>query len=506
MGFRQPRDLDAIAREYGLSHVSFDRDLLAAEISASPTNLQHLAASVTSDKRLRYVEPVVEETFMHRRNDPLTYTIDAATGVPYEWWFASIGLDRALNLSVGSPSIVVGVIDSGLSPGPDLQGKIAATYYDTSLTNNALDSVGHGTFVSTIIAAKNDDGSGLAGACGACRIVMVKATPDGSDSISSFASASAIRFVADQGIRVLNLSYAGPCTQVEFDALRYAIEQKGVLVVAASGNEDAGAVDCPAAALQPNNGAPSAGLAVGASDYNGNRASFSNFGLNLSLVAPGTYDSTNCTPRGIFSALPASNLFGCYQFNDPVTGGHYGYANGTSFSSPIVAGTAALMLAARPDLNYSQAAAILKQSPSQGQWTVDRGWGVLNAARALEIATGRSSADPPTGGTGPPVADSQQPVARALAGTYRPGAVTHLSFRLRDNSGQARVIDMIYNAKSQKLGQVRSGFTQGATGAVFYLTWRAPRSATGTLEHCVVAWDRAGNSSNESCARLRRKP
>ena len=511
MGVRNADELADIARDYGLDEVTYDAGLHAAEIKAPATALQHLASSVTSDQRLRYVEPPIEVHLDHERNDPDPYMVDPGTGVPYQWWFTQIGVDRALNLSSGNPSMLVGVVDSGIVAVPDLAGKVAESWYDQGLTSDAVDRAGHGTFVGSIIAANNDDGMGIAGSCGSCRIVAVKAFPDGSESTTDLALANGIRFISGRGIRVLNLSNGSPAicgSHVEYDAISYAIQQ-GILVVASSGNDGAGAVSCPAAWLQPSGGGPSAGLAVGASDHAGNRATFSNYGANLSLVAPGTYNSAPCEPDGIFAAIPSASvsLLCSNYYSDETTGALYTYSNGTSFSAPMVAGVAALLWAIRPDLGAAQIADLLKRSASIGQWTPDRGWGVLDAARALELATGRSSADPPPAAPpegGPPATDSMQPTARALAGTYRPGAISRLSFRLRDNSGEARVYDTIYNAKSRKLGQVRSAFTKGANGVVFYVTWRAPRSAAGTLEHCVVAWDRAGNSSNESCARLRR--
>jgi len=85
----------------------------------------------------------------------------------------------------------------------------------------------------------------------------------------------------------------------------------------------------------------------------------------------------------------------CYPIFNGEGGGRYAYVGGTSFSAPEVVGVAALVWAARPDLRNWEVAEIIKQSAHRDapRWTPEAGWGVLDAAAALELATGRSSAD-----------------------------------------------------------------------------------------------------------------
>jgi subtilisin family serine protease len=385
-----------VAARYGLQLVSADTRIHAAKLVGEGDRLRALALAVGTDASLRYVERdrVVEPA--HRRDDPATSDVDSATGVPHEWQFAQVGLDRALNLTRGSADILVGVVDTGISPVRDLGGKIAKSWYFTDEATDSADTEGHGTFVSSIIAGDNDDGFGLAGFCGACRIDMFKSveTTDYSLSLS-------IRRLVDDGVHIINLSLGrqGTPSSILADALNYAAAS-GVLVVASSGNEHAAQVSTPASWVQPANGAQSYGLAVGASDLTGARAPFSNWGTHLSLLAPGSFN-TSCSV-GIWSALPPvatdfDSPRACARtFTDAASGQRYGYASGTSFSAPEVAGVAALVWAARPELKNYEVADIIKQSatrPAGSGWTADRGWGVLNAARALELATGQSSAD-----------------------------------------------------------------------------------------------------------------
>ncbi len=382
----------ALARSLGLRVLRWLPKLRLVEASGSPAALEALARA--ADARIRYVEPVTRAEPAHVRNDPLTYQIDPATGVPYEWQFQSIGADRALNLTHGDPTILVGVVDSGIADAPDLRGKIAERFWDTSVDTSAGDTLGHGTFVSSIIAARNDDGFGLAGFCGACRLAVYKAAP-----LTDFEIAAGIQTLTDAHVRIINLSIvARNVSQAVIDALNYAIAA-GVLVVAASGNEGASAVDFPASFLQPPNGTPAAGLAVGASDRSGARASFSNAGAQLSLVAPGTFD-TSCD-HGILGAVPLvatdfQDSNSCAVTMTNPNDAQYAYASGTSFAVPEVSGVAALVWALQPSLTSVQVANILEQSatrPAGSGWSSTVGWGVLNARAAVESVAGKTSAD-----------------------------------------------------------------------------------------------------------------
>jgi subtilisin family serine protease len=385
-----------VALRYRLELVAADARIRAAKLTGDRDHVLALARAAGRDTALRYVEQDRSVELAHRRDDPATTQVDPATGVPFEWTFAQVGLDHALNLSRGNADVLVGVVDSGVTAVPDLTGKIAGSWYFRNEATDATDTEGHGTFVSSIIAGNNDDRFGLAGFCGSCRLDVFKSV-----YTTDFTLAISVRRLVDDHVHIINLSLGreGSPSYVLADALSYAIAS-GVLVVASSGNDNAAAVATPAEYLQPANGASSYGLAVGASDATGARAWFSNWGSHLSLLAPGTYNAS-CSV-GIWAALPpVSNEFdspgACARtFADGGVGSRYAYASGTSFSAPEVAGVAALVWAARPELKNYEVANILKQSatrPAGTGWQPDRGWGVLNAARALELATGRSSAD-----------------------------------------------------------------------------------------------------------------
>jgi subtilisin family serine protease len=391
VGLSSPADAGALLRDYGVRGIFLDRALQAMQVEGTAERLRALARRVGNDTRLRYVEPLKRSTFMHRRNDWALNTTDSATGRPYEWTFTHVGLDKAFNLGAGSPLILVGIVDSGADAVPDLKGKVAQTLSATGAASG--DPIGHGTFVSSIIAANNDDGIGMAGFCGACRLMVFRL-----DESDDYSIATGIRRLVDEHVRIINLSLGGyDYSTLLADAVSYAVSH-GVLLVAATGNDGVPEVTYPAALLQAENGAPSSGLSVGASDGRGVRASFSNFGSRLSLLAPGAL-SEDCH-FGVLGAVPATpGVFDgdCAQpFTDAATGARYAYSQGTSFSAPEVAGIAALVWAAKPSLKSSEVVSVLEQSatrPVGTGWTPESGWGVVNAARALEFVTGRSSAD-----------------------------------------------------------------------------------------------------------------
>ena len=250
-----------------------------------------------------------------------------------------------------------------------------------------LDREGHGTFVSALAAGSVTNGDGIAGFGGDAQLLMVKAV--GADgSFSDVDEAAAIVYAVDHGAKIINLSLGGVGTSaLETRAIEYAAS-RNVLLVAAAGNEyeDGNPVEYPAAALQPvgSKGQGGFGLAVAASTMTGKRASFSNTGTQISLAAPG---------ENVFGAIAAGSSRE-YWPRYPLPGatdGLYGWSSGTSFSTPEVAGAAALVWAANPALTAQQVAGILKATASgRGKWSPQLGYGVIDVAAAVASARGQS--------------------------------------------------------------------------------------------------------------------
>ena len=312
----------------------------------------------------------------------------AAAGRPaYQWQYAATRHDAVpawvLRAAAG---VTIAVVDTGADlAAPDLAAKAPAAYDVRTGSADVADVHGHGTFVASLAAGSVANGEGIAGAGGDARLLVVRAATS-RNTLTDVDAAAAIVHAVDRGARIVNLSFGGAGrSAVERRAVEYAVA-RGALIVAAAGNEhDRGnAVQYPAALLQPvgSNGTGGAGLAVAASTAAGTRAWFSNTGSYVSLAAPGD------EVFGALSSLSSPRLFPRVPLPGS-TAGVYGYGSGTSYAAPQVAGAAALVWAANPQLTAPEVAAILKETARGGdRWTPGLGWGVVDAAAAVARAAG----------------------------------------------------------------------------------------------------------------------
>ena len=399
LGLESMDDLAEISSAYGFGDVRPISELRAAEVSVAGAQLHKLLANAPSDERIRYVSPLgPRRRTMSMPNDPFLSKIDETTNLPYQWPFIKTHVDRALDYTKGDPSITVGVIDTGVANVPDLAGKIDGIweFHDGVPTqvplNEGNDEMGHGTAVASLIAANVDDHFGMAGFGGAAHVIAFRA----GYGMFFFDNQIAIALtkLVSLGVRVVNLSVGGmtPSEPILVDAIHKAAAA-GVLIVAATGNSSSSRIAWPAADLQPAGGGRGYGLAVGATTAQGDRADFSNYGDKVSVVAPGTFTG-GCS--GVLAALPSASIFDetCLRTWSAEGGARYVNIPGTSFSAPQVAGVAALVLAARPDLTNYQVAAIIKQSAHRAAgtgWTPELGCGELDAGAALELAISYSA-------------------------------------------------------------------------------------------------------------------
>jgi subtilisin family serine protease len=281
-------------------------------------------------------------------------------------------------------ALTIAVVDTGADlSAPDLAAK-APRAHSVVEGVDASDQDGHGTFVAALAGASSTDRTGIAGFGGDARLLIVRAVSS-SGVATDEQEAAAIRYAVDEGAKIVNISLTGSATSAaEQAAVAYAAS-RGVLLVAAAGNdfERGNPVEYPAALLQPagSRGVGGVGLVVGASDRFGRRASFSNTGPSLSLVAPGV---------DVVSAVPASSSRRDYPRVRlrGTRSGAYAMASGTSFAAPEVAGAAALVWAANPRLGARGVADLLKQTASRRArgWRPQLGWGVLDVAAAVRAA------------------------------------------------------------------------------------------------------------------------
>lgn len=316
-------------------------------------NAQRVAAQLAASPAVAYAEPNYRRTAQRTPNDKV---------LGQQWALRNMQALEAWDITTGG-EVVVAVLDTGVDAGhPDLSGKVLPGYNVFRNNGDADDDNGHGTAVAGLIAANTDNGTGIAGLCWGCRILPVKVL-SGNGSGNDASVSAGIRWAADNGARVINLSLGGSGeSRTLGEAVDYAIS-KGITVVAASGNEreQGNPVSYPAA--YPNV------LAVGATGNSDTVTGFSNTGDYIDIAAPGV---------GLWTTLPE---------------GQYGPPNGTSFSSPYAAGAAALVLTLRPDLGWYDVGCILQASADDkgvAGKDPEYGWGRLNVLRAVQLAPGYS--------------------------------------------------------------------------------------------------------------------
>lgn len=327
--------------------------------------------------------------------------IQVTSNDPYltnQWYLGRIKAFDAWDMTFGNPCISIGVLDSGTDWGHDDLGLGGDIYQNIWLnpgedvwtnpnnpstgngidddsdglidnwkgwnyanaTNDVRTTNSHGTQVAGIIAAKTNNGVGIAGIAGGNNEQGVKILPIciGVTNPNASIMDDAILHAVDKGVRVIQISAGVGSTNAIIDAIQYATDN-GVIVVCAAGNGNT-TVDFPA-----NNANT---ISVGATNKNDQKASFSNYGSNLDLAAPGV---------DIYSTIISNQ---------------YAYADGTSFSAPMVSATVGLILSIDPSLSPNQIRNILTSTAEKvGGYTYvggrcdEIGYGRLNTRAAVQV-------------------------------------------------------------------------------------------------------------------------
>lgn len=275
---------------------------------------------------------------------------------------ASIQTPLAWDITQGSSNVLVAVLDTGLADLPEFTGRTVPGYNFVSTNSDTLDDNGHGTQVTSLLAANAYNGILGCGVDWHCRIMPIKVFDANNQGLYS-SWAQAIDYAVSNGCKVINLSGGG----TEFGrtvqrAITNAIAQ-GVIFVTAAGNNGATNLSFPGYLREP--------ITVGATDAQDRHALFSNSGPQLDLVAPG-------------SDVVAMSLTGEQQ-----------WVRGTSFSAPLVSGVCALLASLRPTLTQAEARLLLCAGAEDGVGGVTDppgfdpvyGWGRLNAFQSLQLAT-----------------------------------------------------------------------------------------------------------------------
>jgi subtilisin family serine protease len=372
---------------------------IRAHVVRGPDNkLAAIEKTLSSDPRVAYVEPNHVVSISAVPNDPSfsqLWGLDN-TGQTGGAPDADIDAPEAWNLSTGSSSVVVAVVDTGVDfSHPDLAaeqwvntGENCGSSNPASLCaqasngidddgdgyvddwrgwdfvsgdNNPFDDHDHGTHVSGTIGAVGNNGVGVAGVNWNVKIMALKFL-DSSGSGDTAGAISATLYAADHGARIASNSWGGgPFDQGLSNAIEYGAS-KGMLFVAAAGNDGTNSDSTPS---YPASYDSPAVVAVAATDSSDNLASFSNYGArSVDLAAPGV---------NILSTTP---------------GNTYSTFSGTSMATPHVSGAAALVAARFPGATLYGTKAVLMSSVDQKASLAGRvaTGGRLNVAGALSCA------------------------------------------------------------------------------------------------------------------------
>ncbi len=366
-----------------------------------------LVEGATRGEELVGSSPVVEEVVENHRYRTNQHPNDSLFDRQYA--FQRLELEAAWERTRGAASILVGFVDTGIDyDHPDLRGAFAVNesedlngngvfdpwpsvesrggvtgdlngvdddgngYADDVIGYDFVDQVvpnvgdwstrdadpfddnGHGTTVAGVVAARADNGIGVAGAAPGVRIVALRSF-DASGNGDDDDVAAATVYAVDRGVRVINMSFGDYYdSPLLHDAVRYA-RSRGVLVVASAGNEAISELHFPSAFPEV--------MSVGSTTREDNLSSFSSFGSQLSVTAPGSDIQTLSSSSG------------------------YTRSSGTSLSAPYVTAVAALLFSLHPSWTPDEVQTTLELTSDdlgRAGWDVYFGAGRINARRAVD--------------------------------------------------------------------------------------------------------------------------
>jgi len=351
--FRDPRDvqgeekqlqreIDKIGEKVGLIAA---QKAFVVQIDDMENDPNATLNRLKNNRFIEYVEPDYILEYSSEPNDPYYKTQSAVLKMIN----APAGWDIATGKNMESP--LVAVVDSGIASHSDLP-----LFNGLSSVSNLAygnDKVGHGTNVAGTVGAIGDNGIGVTGINWNANILAVK-VDDASGTLTVSAVSDGINKAADYGVKIINLSLG---TIADSTTLKAAIDyahKKGCAIFAAAGNSGAKPLNYPARYSNV--------MSVGATTDGTSRASWSNYGEGLDVIAPGVYYTTSKT-------------------------GGYASVSGTSFSSPQVAGLASLILAIDKSLTNDEVYSFIRKGarPLGGGYNEQTGYGIIDIRKTLDL-------------------------------------------------------------------------------------------------------------------------
>ena len=337
------------------------------------------AAKISKMAGVLWAEPKYVRKINFQPDDP-SYSL--------QWNLPQIDAPLAWNISQGNTSVIIGIVDSGIDwPHPDLYKNIWHNpHWQTDVSfpgdsigwdfggldgtpdNNPIeDKPDHGTHVAGIASAITNNGIGIASIGSTCKLMAVKVSQnnirDSNGEPYIIYGDEGIKYAADNGAKVINCSWGGGAySRAEEEIINYATSM-GALIVAAAGNDNSSAGQYPAA----YNGV----LSVASTGQGDIKSSFSNYGYSVDVSAPG------------------ETIYSTWMPNT------YTYLSGTSMSTPLVSGLAAVVKSYYPNLTPIQVGEQIRVNcdnidSENPFYVMQLGGGRINAFKALVNAKSKS--------------------------------------------------------------------------------------------------------------------
>jgi subtilisin family serine protease len=350
VGFwRMPPSLEEFAKKYNAKIKRVSNVLMSATFEVD--NISEFIRKVSADPYVMDVTP-----------NGLGFYADYTPNDPkwnQQWGPKKIHVPEAWDYQKGSTSIIVAVLDSGVDYiHEDLVGRVIKGYDFVNDDDDPMDdnSYSHGTHIAGIVGAIMDNNKGIAGIA-QVKILAVKVLNN--ELLGTWDNiAEGINYSANYGAKIISMSFSSfvePSPVVK-KACSYAYYTKGSLLVASVGNDGQEVQKYPAAYDEV--------IAVGAIDSNDQRASFSNYGSHVELVAPGV------------------NILSTVRNNG------YNTMSGVSMAVPHVSGVAALFWSQNPSFSNEKIREILRNTAidlGSSGWDKYYGYGKVNAYAAVTL-------------------------------------------------------------------------------------------------------------------------
>jgi serine protease len=538
---------NALGARRGMALTSGRAEDARTQVMRAPgMSAQALVARLRADPDVESVEPNWRVRRMAAPNDPL-YPATAAGVRPRgpdsgQWYLrpnaapvvSSIDVELAWARSIGT-GVVVAVLDTGVRfDHPDLgraaaNGQLLPGYDFISDSPTANDGDGqdadpsdpgdwdslsssswHGTATSSLVVARTNDGTGMAGVAHGAKVLPLRVLGRGGGSSSDIRAA--MRWAAGISVpgvpdnpnpaRVLNLSLgvAGAACSAQYQQAIDEVRARGVVVVVAAGNGAGGPVGSPANC----NGT----IAVVGLRHVGSKVGFSDQGPEAAIAAPGG----NCINTGagqacLFPILTATNS-GSTSPAANTWSDSFDITVGTSFATPLVAGTAALMLSARPSLTPDDVRRLMRSTA--------RAFPTTGADNGSVFPQPVRRCDEPNRSPGDPSLDSQcycttatcgagmldagaavaaavgEPLAAMQIEPASPQAGQTITFGSTGSSGRDGRPVVAWSWQLVSGGGAASGFASATNGATATLV----PSAAGTITVRLTITDNAGNTAS----------